>query len=98
VKTTAEKIAVMQAFEDGKEIQFRNNSRPDSWIDCPNPAWNWEMTDYRVKPEPRVIWVNEYSDGLNTWHYQTREDANINIGRRARIACRKFVEVMEDGE
>lgn len=97
MKTTAEKIAVMQAHLDGKTIQYRSKTSAGNWFSHPNPEWNWEDCEYRVKTEPRVIWVNEYSDGLNTWHYQTREYANISIGR-GRIACRKFVEVMEDGE
>lgn len=46
-------IDVMQAFADGKEIEYRHG------IDCvwctlriSNPSWNWADCDYRVKLEP----------------------------------------------
>jgi len=49
--TTREKIAVMQAFEDGKKIEIRV-IHSDNWIFCECPGWNWEYFNYRVKPEP----------------------------------------------
>ena len=54
MKTTAEIIAVMQAHEDGKEIEYRNGYYP-TWKRTPNPLWDWSTTDYRVKPEPEYI-------------------------------------------
>jgi len=50
-KTTQEKIAVMQACVDGKEIQLGMN---DVWVDAvSNPRWNWADYDYRVKVEKK---------------------------------------------
>lgn len=48
--TTKEKIAVMQAYLDGKQIQTRRIDRDDWWDnDC--PTWDWERCVYRIKPE-----------------------------------------------
>ena len=48
---TKEAIKVMQAYVDGKEIQYRDISL--NWVDCgDNPKWQWFLTDYRIKPEP----------------------------------------------
>lgn len=50
--TTAEKIAVMQAFSDGKKIQrhcFLNSNL--KWEDTEAPMWNWMAYEYRIKPE-----------------------------------------------
>lgn len=50
-KTTEEMISVMQAYIDGKQIQFLDDG---GWVDCPlrtEPFWDWGNYDYRVKPE-----------------------------------------------
>ena len=43
-------IAVMQAYVDGKQIQYTDPEVED-WIDTESPEWDLEY-DYRVKPEP----------------------------------------------
>lgn len=48
--TTQEKIAVMQAHEDGKKIEFRLHGKTQ-WIAQPCPIWNWVEYEYHVKPE-----------------------------------------------
>lgn len=50
--STAEKIAVMQAYEEGKQIQCLYE---EIWKDMDKePVWNWGLVEYRVKPEPCV--------------------------------------------
>lgn len=49
MKTTAEMIEVMAAFECGEEIEWM---RFDVWVDCPMPLWDWMQLDYRIKPKP----------------------------------------------
>lgn len=47
---TKERIAVMQAYVDGKQIQLQ---LPDGkWGEIPNPDW-CTNANYRVKPEPK---------------------------------------------
>lgn len=56
MKTTKEKIAVMLAYIDGKQIQFRRAESEEKWEDLSftrDPTWNWKNNDYRVKPEPK---------------------------------------------
>lgn len=48
--TTAEKIAVMQAFERGDKVEFRTIS--GGWAIHEDPSWNWSNTEYRVAPKP----------------------------------------------
>jgi len=54
--TLKEKIEIMTAAEDGAEIQFsiRNTS---VWGKAISPSWDWPGNDYRIKPQPRDIWV-----------------------------------------
>lgn len=63
------KIGVMQAFKEGKVIECRNKSG-SIWNSIPDPAWNWSICDYRVKPEPKEDWVVEYyQPATGRWEY-----------------------------
>lgn len=59
--TTAGKIAVMQAYERGEEIEWRPSEcigHPWQSPPCSGPAWGWSNTDYRIKPrEPREFLI-----------------------------------------
>lgn len=48
--TYDEKIAVIQAAKEGKQIQVRNNAGTE-WKDIICPAFNFECNYYRIKPE-----------------------------------------------
>lgn len=48
---TAERINVMQAYVDGKNIQWAYNST-DIWHDTDYPYWKPNV-NYRIKPEPK---------------------------------------------
>lgn len=50
--TTEEKIEVMKACIEGKQIQCKAVSYGyDIWLDDSNPLWDWNHCEYRVKPE-----------------------------------------------
>lgn len=53
MKTLKEMIAVMQAAEDGKQIQARSVHYDTIWVDVEDPPWDWTYTEYRVKPETK---------------------------------------------
>lgn len=58
---TKQRIAVMQAYVDGKQIQLQ---LPDGkWAGIPNPDW---VTDanYRIKPEPKY---RPFKDADECW-------------------------------
>lgn len=52
MKTTKEKIAVMQYFENGGKIQSTILGK-NNWTDCEYSTWNWRLFDYRIKEEPK---------------------------------------------
>lgn len=55
MKTTEEKIAIMQAFVEGKIIESSKRGN-DNWTRFPcEPNWNWDDLDYRIKQEPEYI-------------------------------------------
>lgn len=60
-----EMIAVLQVYKAGKKIQLASrNSNPRKWctVSPLNHEFNFISYDYRVKPEPLVIYANVYTD------------------------------------
>ena len=53
MKTTKEMIEVMQAYERGEQIEYKDHRR--KWYDVEYPVWDWLRTDYRVKPKPKYV-------------------------------------------
>lgn len=51
---TREMIAVMQAYEDGKQIEAKLLSDPD-WYNVERPLWDWDSFVYRIKPTKKPV-------------------------------------------
>lgn len=91
--TNAEIIAVVQAAERGEEIEFRDYGSHNEWktLKC-KPAWNFTELEYRVKPNPLVLWCNVYEHGggvKEAYGYETKEKAERAASRdRCRVAVR----------
>jgi len=58
---TLKAIEVMQAFAEGKKIQYNNGY---GWVVVKNPSWDWLSIDYRVKPvsKPSINWDHVHPD------------------------------------
>ncbi len=54
--TTKEMIEVMQAYERGEQIEYRENPdryhNLDEWEYADAPVWDWYSYEYRIKPQP----------------------------------------------
>ena len=91
--TTAEKIAVMQAYERGEDVEFYNYQL-EKWIGLTGmtgmePEWSWKKYYYRIKPkEPKVIWLVK-TEGRNIVHYSA---ASCPAGLKAV----KYMEVIDE--
>ena len=48
-------IEVLQAYKDGKKVEFRNATYYPEWTACDStgPAWNFYESEYRIAPEPK---------------------------------------------
>lgn len=53
-------LPLVQALADGKTIQWKH--RTMGWIDSNELSDAYPASDYRIKPEPREIWVNHYAN------------------------------------
>ena len=58
MKTTAEMIEVMQAFERGENIEaydWTYATSHNDWKPCPIPTWDWNAFNYRIAPAPALV-------------------------------------------
>lgn len=61
IEETKERIAVMQAYVDGKQIQGMCSD--GKWVDVPQPSWSINE-NFRVKPEPKY---RPFKDAEECW-------------------------------
>lgn len=74
-------------------IQVRD--RVNQWQDLTRPSFDAPLSKYRIKPEPKTIYVNEYTAG-SIVAYHCREDAcRVSPLGLARTAV-PYREVVED--
>jgi hypothetical protein len=59
---TKDMIQVMQAFLDGKTIEYKYEQNQWNEIIGSEPIWDWGNFDYRVKPEPVTGYMNVYEE------------------------------------
>lgn len=80
MKTIEEKIAVMQAFADEKDVEYYNTST-EKWCKTKDPVWDWIRYDYRVKKQPEYIPF-------------TFEDAEFLIGKAVKSKDEKWIKML----
>ena len=77
IKTTKEKIEVMEAFIDGKEIEFKQRFQNDHYRTVNTPDWDFVNYAYRIKhSEPEYVNTIELFEVMIYW--DTAEDFKIN--------------------
>ena len=57
-------LPIMQAFAEGKTLQYRVNEETNEWKDIDNPAFNDPPSEYRIKPEPTY---RPFKDNEERW-------------------------------
>lgn len=83
-----ELLPIIQAYADGKDIQFKSSS--GEWKSCDNDEPGFNSADkYRIKPEQEVIFVTRFSDSSEVVVHNSLGEAP------AYGTIKKFIEVME---
>lgn len=93
-----ELLPVIQAFADGKTIQVRGRtSAVPKWTDILSDPSFFGNCEYRIKPEPRTLYVIYRGDGLRLISYNTRHGADeaINYYRDRGFTDVEVVEFVE---
>ena len=86
--TESEILEVVQAYMDGKEVEYYDGCSC-RWENCDDPEWNFADLQWRIKRQPRVIWVNEYNQTgfFGSTCFDNKEDCVRPV---------KFIEVLDD--
>lgn len=58
-----ELLPIIQAFAEGKIIEFRNKSFKE-WVEIENPSFDPSITNYRIKPELKY---RPFKDAEECW-------------------------------
>lgn len=98
-ESTAEKIAVMQAFLDGEKIERKNLiRRPHCWFRTSIPAWNWAEFDYRVEPKPQELYLvfNDCGRVIQTTYSLQTAQATVEAQLPTPAYYKKFREVIDE--
>jgi hypothetical protein len=82
IEQTKEAIKVMQAFVDGKEVEYLH-SGTEGWVTTTNPSWNWTNCFYRIKPTPVLRPWTRDEVPLGAW----LRDKSDKAGRRLLICA-----------
>lgn len=70
-----EMIEVLQAFEEGKEIEMQFVNNLNAWCIARTPTWDFPNINYRAKPQPTREEITE------KWV----KDNNIVVGSKVRV-------------
>ena len=54
--TPKEIINVVQAFEEGKEIEYQPKNKSYPWDTITKPSWNFDHHNYRVKQKEKELY------------------------------------------
>jgi len=66
--TPQEMINVVQAFEEGKEIEYREKNSKIPWKVALTPCWNFHNYNYRVKQKEKELYQYLiYNSKLNNY-------------------------------
>lgn len=89
MKTTKEKIEVMQAYERGEQIEFcYNDENIKLWENTDGePLWNWEDADYRVKPKTKYVQFDTAEEFLEA----QRKHGITLFNTKEKVICYCFV-------
>lgn len=60
---TRKAAETMLAWASGKEVEARTRIEGAEWYRVEAPLWDWSVTEYRIKPEPREFYIVRARDG-----------------------------------
>ncbi|KOQ78848.1 hypothetical protein ABW45_04560 [Stenotrophomonas maltophilia] len=84
-------LPLVQALAEGRVIEHRGSG---GWYQLNNPTFQDPPSDYRIKPEPREIWVNRYPNGMENGIFSTEHAAKLHRANDTAVQIR-YREVIE---
>lgn len=87
-------LPFITAYANGKVIQIKSRHCNNHWRDVESPDFTDEPLNYRIKQEPREVWVMFEDNGKPRAVYDNQTDA-LCVSSSNRLWYAKFREVIE---
>jgi hypothetical protein len=86
-------LPIIEQYAAGKTVQVFIGG---TWVDLDSTDFSSHPSHYRIKPEPREWWLNEYNGyaGKFVSIWNTKESADLNANT-TRLRCIRVREVLE---
>lgn len=86
-------LPLIQALADGKKLQIAYTSDPDAWYDAEEINFIWDLSLYRIKPEPRTfeLWLDKNTGCLSTDEL-IREFGHVRFDSLERITVQEVLQ------
>ena len=83
---------IIAAYGEGKTIQIKTHA--NGWFDVSDAKFNLTPDNYRIKPEPEVVYVSFRPNGQrqDCWGTEANAKASANY---VKGTYKKFIEVVE---
>lgn len=69
-------LPLVQALADGRVIQHSPTGASPWWDDAEDLDFTDSPSNYRIKPEPKEIWMNRYPNGVESGPYDSEQEAH----------------------
>ena len=56
----SEMIKIMQHYENGGEVEFKQKREDDTKWRLSTPSWNWDASDYRIKEQKQKVTIEKW--------------------------------------
>ena len=96
IKKTKKHMEVMQAFIDGKEIEYERINRTnvsEIWKDCTTPIWDFTNYIYRIKQSDKKFTNPLHSHSDSFWENSKPIEKTHNVPFFHSIMADQFVEL-----
>lgn len=81
-----QKLPIIQAYAEGKEIEMFINNR---WVSAESPGFIMELKNYRIKPEPKYRPFKTKEECWNEMHHHSYFGLLIRIDSGAHVSIVK---------
>ena len=74
----SEMIKVMQHYENGGEVEFKEKNEDDRKWRLSSPDWDWDACEYRIKEQEPIITIEKWLCLDRQGDFSIVESSNID--------------------
>lgn len=73
-----EMIKVMQHYDNGGDVEFKEKNEDDRKWRLSSPDWDWDACEYRIKKQEPIITIEKWLCKDRQGDFSIVESSNIN--------------------